>query len=77
MNEKQTAYLTQYGLTEEEITSGTAEPAHRLQIANLGHVKDEPAEEEPESATVEETDAQKAAESAADGLADWGKQVGN
>jgi hypothetical protein len=30
-----------------------------------------------QQANPPETDAQKAAESAADGLADWGKQVGN
>ena len=58
-NDRQREYLRQYGLTEEEITSGKTDPAHRLEIANRAG-KDEPAEEEPEVETVEETDAQKA-----------------
>ncbi|MER8552735.1 hypothetical protein NKH37_11235 [Mesorhizobium sp. M1217] len=60
MNEQQTAYLRTYGLTEEQITSGSAPPEHRLQIANMGAAKAEPAKEEPETATIEETAAQKA-----------------
>ncbi|MER8816304.1 hypothetical protein [Mesorhizobium sp. M0965] len=58
MNNKQSEFLRQYGLTEEKITSGEADPAHRLNFANLALVADEPVDEEP--APVEETAEQKA-----------------
>ncbi|MER8528256.1 hypothetical protein [Mesorhizobium sp. M1272] len=45
-NEKQTEYLRQYGLTEDDIISGTADVGHRLEVANRASpVTSAPAEE--------------------------------
>ncbi|MER8839454.1 hypothetical protein NKH86_11900 [Mesorhizobium sp. M0913] len=62
MNEKQALLLSQYGLTEDDIKSGNADLAHRLEFANRADSAAEvpPIEVEPESEPVEKPTAAQA-----------------